>query len=125
MASKYHEAMRSVLRKIFDGFYIEEEKSMYIEGSRNFKAKKYHVDFFIPALNICFEVDGEHHFEEVDYTGNKSEARVNYEKRVKLDNLKNDIAEENGWYMIRVPYTLFKDEEKLEEYIREKYREVI
>lgn len=122
MASKYHKSVKKILKEIFPFYSIKEEVSMYVKGkTKNKEAKKLHVDLFIKDMDMAIEVDGQHHYEEIDYgDGN---GRVNFERRRFLDNLKNSIAYENGWLMIRIPYTEALNREYVEKQIEIAFKE--
>lgn len=62
------------------------------------------VDIFIPELKIAIEIDGEHHFQEVSYGGDV-EAKVNFEKRRRLDIAKENFLYDNGVPLIRLSYS--------------------
>jgi very-short-patch-repair endonuclease len=117
MASKYHVEVGEHLRKIFPLYTIKEEVSMYIDGvTKDRRAKKLHVDWFVRELCIAVEVDGQHHYQSVDYGDGLGE--VNLERRQYLDRLKDSIAYENDWLMIRIPYDIVADYEKVERYVK-------
>ena len=109
MSSKYHKEVKKILKKLFPHYQIKEEVSMKVKGvTENKDAAKLHVDLFIKGLNIAVEVDGQHHYEVIDY--GDGQGQVNLERRKFLDNLKDDIAYENGWTMVRIPFDKSKDE---------------
>ena len=117
MASKYHIKVGEYLRQIFPFYTIKEEVSMYVNGvTKDVRAKQLHVDWFVRELSIAVEVDGEHHFESIDYGDGMGE--VNFERRQYLDRLKDRIAEDNGWIMVRIPYDMLKDFEKVKQHIK-------
>ncbi len=117
MASKYHIKVGEYLRQIFPFYTIKEEVSMYVNGvTKDVRAKQLHVDWFVRELSIAVEVDGEHHFESIDYGDGMGE--TNLERRQYLDRLKDRIAEDNGWIMVRIPYDMLKDFEKVKQHIK-------
>lgn len=63
-------------------------------------------DFYLPNYNICFEFDGRQHSEPVSFWGG--------EKRFKdlkfNDSIKDTYCRENGINLIRIPYTMKKDD---------------
>lgn len=122
MSSKYHKSVKKILRQIFPFYSIKEEVSMYVKGkTKNKEAKKLHVDLFVKDIELAIEVDGQHHYEEIDYgDGN---GQVNFERRRYLDNMKDSIAYENGWLMVRVPYTEAMNREWIERAISEAFEE--
>ena len=60
-------------------------------------------DFYIPKWNIIVEYDGEHHFEPVYGRGGGLKGFI---ETVRRDNIKNKYCEDNGIYLIRIPYFL-------------------
>jgi hypothetical protein len=118
-ASKYHVMVGNILRELFPTATILQEYSMANGKTTNPKASKLHVDYFIPMLNLAIEVDGEHHYEVVEYGKKDNEGFVRFEQRYKLDNIKNMIAEENGWTLVRIKYTFADDKEKIKQMIME------
>lgn len=57
-------------------------------------------DFYIPEHNICIEYDGEQHFKK--YRFEKDD--INFKKRKKRDNIKNEYCKENNINLIRINY---------------------
>lgn len=62
---------------------------------------RYRYDFYIPALNMLIEYDGEQHFREVEYFGGKKA----YIQRQRNDKIKTSLAKKHGYLLVRVPYT--------------------
>lgn len=62
----------------------------------------HHFDFYLPDFNILIEYDGEQHYQPKDYFGGIH----GYEKRVSRDGEKNLYAYNNGYILIRIPYTM-------------------
>jgi hypothetical protein len=73
--------------------------------------RKLPFDFFIPKLNTCIEYDGRQHFESSAFF--KGEEAL--EKQKFTDELKNQYCKKNGIKLIRIPYTMKKEE--IEPYI--------
>ena len=69
-------------------------------------------DFFLPDLNILIEYDGEQHYRPVDIWGGEE----GFKRQQVLDNIKNKFAEHKGIKLIRIPYTI-KKENQLSEYL--------
>jgi Zn finger protein HypA/HybF involved in hydrogenase expression len=68
-------------------------------------------DFYLPNLNTCIEYDGEQHFKPViRFGGEDGFIRVQ-----KSDKLKNQYCKKNGIKLIRIPYTMKKED--IEPYI--------
>ena len=83
---------------------FEIEKRLFEEIERN------PYDIFLNELNILVELDGEQHFKEKLFF----ERKFSFEKRVESDNKKNTYAFENSVPLLRIPYTYFEDELKIE-----------
>ncbi len=118
-ASKYHKIVGTTLRKLFPAATIYQEYNMANGVTQHPMASKLHVDYFIPMFNLAIEVDGEHHYEIVQYGKKDIEAFARFESRYRLDNIKNEIAQENGWVMIRIKYTDANDVSKISKIILE------
>jgi hypothetical protein len=73
--------------------------------------RKLPFDFYLPNFNTCIEYDGEHHFTSIPKWGGDEE----FVNRKKLDKLKDKYCEENGIKLIRIPYTMKKED--IEPYI--------
>ena len=68
-------------------------------------------DFYLPYENACLEFDGHQHFMPVEYYGGEE----GYELTKKRDKIKNQYCKKNGIKLIRIPYTMKKEE--IEPYI--------
>lgn len=68
-------------------------------------------DFYLPTYNVCVEYDGIQHFESIDFFGGED----SFNNQVKLDKIKNQYCKKNGIKLIRIPYTMKKEE--IEPYI--------
>lgn len=73
--------------------------------------RKLTFDFYLPNQNTCIEYDGIQHFEPISGWGGNGEE--NFIKRLKLDKIRNQYCEENGIKLIRIPYTMKKEEIEL------------
>lgn len=62
-------------------------------------------DFYIPSKNIAIEYDGIQHFKPVKFFGGEKELKL----RQKLDKIKDMYCEKNNIYLIRIPYTEYKN----------------
>lgn len=80
-------------QKSFEDFYYSDTKG------------KPRYDFFLIEKNILIEYDGEQHFRQV-YSFDTEER---FELRQKHDKEKNMYARKNGYILIRIPYTHFKN----------------
>ena len=54
------------------------------------------LDFFLPKQNIAIECQGEQHFISIEYFGGDEK----FEKRIKYDNLKKELCQQNGVKLI-------------------------
>ena len=70
--------------------------------------RKLPFDFYVPDYNVCIEYDGRQHFEPV-----YGEEQLEIQKFI--DNLKDEYCKKNGIKLIRIPYTMKKEE--IEPYI--------
>jgi len=74
----------------------EREKTFIINNHTH------HFDFYLPNFNTLIEYDGEQHYRPKDYFGGIN----GYEKRLSRDYEKNLYAYNNGYKLIRIPYTM-------------------
>lgn len=71
-------------------------------------------DFYLPDYNCCIEYDGKQHFKPIKTWGGEERFKV----QQKRDSIKNQYCQNNGLYLIRIPYI---DHDILnEEYIMER-----
>lgn len=73
--------------------------------------KKLPFDFYLPNLNVCIEYDGRQHFIPVAKFGGED----GLERLQARDKIKNEYCKKNGIKLIRIPYTMKKEE--IEPYI--------
>lgn len=69
-------------------------------------------DFYIPKTNTLIEYDGEQHFRPVEKFGGEK----TYQRQLILDEIKNKFAKDNGYLLIRIPFTV-KNERLLSDYL--------
>lgn len=62
----------------------------------------------MPKYNICIEYDGKQHFEPIKYFGGIT--KFEYQKN--NDQIKDDYCSKNGIRLMRLPYTLSKEDIK-------------
>ena len=67
-------------------------------------------DFYLPQFNICIEYDGEHHFRPIEAWGGYEKFLINQEN----DKIKNEYCKMHNITLLRLPYTLSKDDIKKE-----------
>jgi hypothetical protein len=68
-------------------------------------------DFYLPDKNTCIEYDGVQHFKPISQFGGEQ----GFLKIQKNDKIKNHYCEDNGIKLIRIPYTMKKQD--IEPYI--------
>ena len=68
--------------------------------------KKLPFDFYLPKYNCCIEYDGIQHFEVNKFFGGEE----GFLRRQQLDNIKTEYCKENGIKLIRIPYTMKKED---------------
>jgi very-short-patch-repair endonuclease len=73
--------------------------------------RKLPFDFYIPSKNICVEYDGRQHFMAIDTFGGEEAFKT---QKVR-DKIKNQYCKKNGIKLIRIPYTMKKED--IEPYI--------
>ena len=67
-------------------------------------------DFYLPDYNICIEYDGEHHFHPMEMWGGYDKFVIYKEN----DNIKNEYCKNHNITLLRLPYTLSKEDIKNE-----------
>jgi len=79
-------------------------------------------DFIIQTTDdpLFIEYDGKQHFEPVRFGGISEERALKaFERQKKYDKLKNDYCDENGYLLLRIPYTEYENiHAKVVEFIR-------
>lgn len=73
--------------------------------------KKLPFDFYLPKYNCCVEYDGIQHFMVNKFFGGEE----GFFRRQQLDKIKTEYCEKNGIKLIRIPYTMKKED--IEPYI--------
>jgi len=63
-------------------------------------------DFYLPEFNIAIEYDGMQHFEPIEFFGGQEGLEI----RQRNDSIKNKYCIKNNIRLMRLPYTLSKDE---------------
>lgn len=79
--------------------------------------RKLKFDFAIFDNNnhvvMFIEYDGEQHFKVSRFSGNRRKNEIYFEKIQKSDELKNSYCQQNGFSLLRIPYTYEDQVEKL------------
>lgn len=70
---------------------------------------RHRFDFYLPERNLLIEYDGEQHFKSIDFWGGDE----NLKKIQKNDKLKNKMAEDNNFKLLRIDYKNFNNIEKI------------
>lgn len=92
--------------------YLDKNNIDYIHDEPYFKdllsdlGNPLRPDFILPKHKIWIEYDGEFHFKDFYKDGS-------YESLKKHDECKDEYAKNNGWKMIRIPYTKFDEIETI------------
>lgn len=63
-------------------------------------------DFYLPNYNTVIEYDGAQHFKPVDFFGGEE----GFKRRQINDGIKNEYCKNNNINLIRIPYTMSKEE---------------
>ena len=73
-------------------------------------------DFIITNCEepLFIEYDGKQHYEPQQFGGiSKEKAKIKFEKQKKHDKIKDDYCNENGYLLLRIPYTEYTNIEIL------------
>lgn len=92
--SNYEQNIINLLRR--NRIAFEREKTF-----SDLKGGKFRYDFYLPALNVLIEVDGEQHFHQVKHF---QKTRRDFLKQQEHDRRKNSYALAKGITLIRIPY---------------------
>ena len=102
--------------EMFIGDYLKSLKIIFQSQKRfsDCKNKKQTdtlpFDFYLPEYNICIEYDGEHHFRPMEMWGGHEKFIIYQEN----DMIKNEYCKANNITLLRLPYTLSKEDIKKE-----------
>jgi very-short-patch-repair endonuclease len=96
--------------KIISNFFeinnIKYESQYKFDDCKNIN--KLSFDFYLYDYNLCIEYDGSQHFIKNDFFGEDS-----FQKTIKNDMIKNNYCKENNINLLRIPYTDYKNIEKI------------
>lgn len=70
--------------------------------------KKLRFDFYLPDYNTLIEYDGEQHFRPIEYFGGEEHFNILKQN----DSIKNEYCKTHKINLVRIPYTLSRDEVK-------------
>lgn len=99
--SKGEKLIQSTLDELEVNYTIQ-----YVFDDLGRKNQRLPFDFYLPELNTLIEYDGIQHFEDVAYFG--GQYKLTEQKR--RDALKNEYADRNNINLLRIPYTLTKED---------------
>jgi hypothetical protein len=68
--------------------------------------RKLPFDFYIPTKNVCIEYDGRQHYEPIIGLGGEEAFKT---QKIR-DKIKNQYCKKNGIKLIRIPYTMKKED---------------
>lgn len=89
---------------------ILKENNVYYIPQKRFKdccdTRTLPFDFYLPLENVCFEYDGKQHSEPVKHWGGEER----FKERQLHDSIKDMYCKQNGIKLIRIPYTMSKDD---------------
>ena len=97
--SSYEEKIIQLLKQANIKFQREKTFS-------DLKGGSFRYDFYLPALNICIEVDGEQHFKQVNRF---QKTRTDLLKQKEHDRIKNSYCLAHNIPLYRIPYWEIKN----------------
>ena len=78
------------------------------------KNSRLRYDFYLPKFKLLIEYDGQQHFEVSQIRNIPAKyAEGIHHRTVKYDKIKNKYAKKNGYKLLRIPYTEFKNIEDI------------
>lgn len=88
---------------------LEENDIMFVPQKRFDKCKDIRplpFDFYLPNQKVLIEYDGKQHYAPIEYFGGIEK----YKSQVKRDSIKDSFAKDNGYTLLRIPYSMkFQD----------------
>jgi very-short-patch-repair endonuclease len=97
--------------------FLNEKKIKYVRQKKFDKCKnknKLLFDFYLSEYNLCIEYDGEQHFNPVVFGKmSKEDSEICLKKTILNDKIKTNFCKENNINLLRIPYTEFKNIEKI------------
>lgn len=95
--------IQNLLKKM--GIHYTTQKSFY--GCINDKTNRpLPFDMYVPEFHTCIEFDGHHHFIPIEGWGGEEKLKETQHR----DNIKNVYCKENDINLIRIPYTMTRNE---------------
>ncbi len=94
------------------------KNNIKFKSQKTFKGCKYKnklsFDFYLIDHNTCVEFDGIQHFKPTTFNGvSTKDAKEKLKKQKIKDKIKDKYCEDNGIRLIRIPYTEFKNIDKI------------
>lgn len=101
------------IKEVFELLGIDFEFQYRFEECKNERSLPF--DFYVSSKNIAIEYDGVQHFIPVRFSKEQTEEDIieAFEKRKRLDKLKDDYCFNNNIKLIRIPYTEFNNIEEI------------
>ena len=100
--SKYEDMVLKSLKELFPNFVIYTQYPIQnISSDAPKELRRSKIDIFISEFDLAIEVDGEHHYKPVSYGGDL-EAQVRFERKKRIDNMKDNFLEERGIHILRI-----------------------
>ena len=112
--SSYEEKIIQLLKQANIKFQREKTFS-------DLKGGSFRYDFYLPALNICIEVDGEQHFKQVNRF---QKTRTDLLKQKEHDRIKNSYCLAHNIPLYRIPYWEIDSISCAEDLFKKQYRVV-
>lgn len=109
--SNYENYIMKILLK--ENILFEREKTF-----SDLKKGKYRFDFYLPKLNICLEVDGAQHFEQIKHF---QKTKTDFSKQQEHDRRKNSYCLANNIPLYRIPYYEIKNIHTFNDILNEKF----
>lgn len=101
-----------ILEQLFPGKVQYQDNLEFLDSQK--------VDYSIRDLCLAFEYDGEQHYRPTRFIGvGIRQAKKNFQVQQKRDERKNRLCKENGYHLIRIPYYIVIDEDKIKNKILE------
>lgn len=109
-ASKGELEVSRILEQLNLKFLREESLGCY-----NKTGAKLFYDFYIPELKTIIEYDGIQHFKPIRFhsSQSKEDAKQSLIESKERDRIKNNYAVDNGYVIIRIPYTKINEIENI------------
>ena len=94
--SKQADFVSSLIDECFP--FFNKKKEIYV----NYQKEKLFYDFLIDELRVLIEVQGQQHYEFIEFF---HKSYFNFQKQKKRDKLKEEWAEDNGYTLLKIEYS--------------------